>query len=208
MTPLAILGGTFNPIHCGHLHVAHVVSTQLRLESVRFMPAAVPPHKPQPAVLASQRAEMVALAIADTPQFSLDCQELDRVGHSYTFDTLVSLRHELGDEVSLSWLVGQDADVDTWHRSAELLDYCHFVVVARPTVRRLTLPKLFIAHQTQDQARITNTPSGAVLCLDVGALPVSSTTIRQRLAMGLSVQGMVPPSVEAYIADHGLYASA
>jgi nicotinate-nucleotide adenylyltransferase len=131
---IGILGGTFNPIHNGHLYLAERLQQTLGFEAIRFMPAAIPALKDMPNVSAEQRADMVKLAIVDHPTFEIDTHELERAGPSYTIDSLVSLRKELGDKVSICWLIGSDAfaKLNTWHRWNELLDHCHFVVVKRP----------------------------------------------------------------------------
>ena len=122
---IGILGGTFNPIHNGHLHIAERLLKSLDFQEIRFMPAAIPAIKDAPIISAKQRADMVKLAILDHPKLKIDLRELQRSGPSYTIDSLISLRQELGEKVSICWLIGSDAfaKLNTWHRWNELLEY-------------------------------------------------------------------------------------
>ena len=135
MQCIGLLGGTFNPIHFGHLRMAQELVEALNLTEVRFIPSANPPHKNQPSVSAKERAAMVQLAVANNPLFKLDTRELNRDGASYTIDTLISLREELGNNVALCLVMGSDAfaKLNTWHRWQELLKYCHIILVQRPS---------------------------------------------------------------------------
>ena len=134
MQTIGLLGGTFNPIHFGHLRMAQELAESLNLDEVRFIPSANPPHKHAPLVSAEQRATMVRLAIADNPLFKFDDRELNRTGASFTIDTLVSLRDELGEKTSLVLIMGSDAFIkfDTWHRWQEIIKLCHIALVQRP----------------------------------------------------------------------------
>jgi len=131
---IGLLGGTFNPIHFGHLRMAQELAESLSLDAVKFIPSANPPHKPPPQVSAEHRAAMVKLAITDNPQFQFDGRELSRTGASYTVDTLESLRNELGNQVSLILIMGSDAftKFNTWHRWQEIIALCHIALVQRP----------------------------------------------------------------------------
>ena len=208
---IGILGGTFNPIHNGHLHLAERLQQALGFEAIRFMPAAIPALKDMPNVSAEQRADMVKLAIVDHPTFEIDTHELERAGPSYTIDSLVSLRKELGDKVSICWLIGSDAfaRLNTWHRWNELLDYCHFVVVKRPHSEDLTwndeIESLVERHQTNDVNTLKNSASGKVLIKEIEALDISSTQIREHIASKTNVSDLIPSSVIHYIQQHQLY---
>lgn len=215
---IGLFGGTFNPIHNGHLYLAEQLQVRLALDEVRFIPSATPVLKAVPDVSAEQRAEMVRLAIAGKPNFKLDTLELARVGKSYTIDTLLALRATLGGEVSLCWLIGTDAfkNLPAWHRWQELLDYCHFVVVQRPDRLGLnaaidvvpalqTLIQQHITHDVQDLKRLSH---GKILMQEIYALDISSTYIRQQLATGGDVQALLPADVVAYIRQHHLYGAS
>jgi nicotinate-nucleotide adenylyltransferase len=139
---IGLLGGTFNPIHFGHLRMAQELADALKLSEVRFIPSANPPHKSPPEVSAEHRAKMAQLAITDNPLFKLDSRELERTGASYTIDTLISLQEELGGTAALCLIMGSDAftHLNTWHRWQALTDYCHIILVQRPS--SVTQPKL------------------------------------------------------------------
>ncbi len=208
---IGILGGTFNPIHNGHLHLAERLKQTLGFEAIRFMPAAIPALKDMPNVSAKQRADMVKLAIVDHPTFQIDTRELERAGSSYTIDSLVSLRKELGDKVSICWLIGSDAfaRLNTWHRWNELLNHCHFVVVKRPHSEEINwnaeVKSLVEAHQTNDANTLKNSANGKVLIQEIEALDISSTQIREKIASKTNVSDVMPRSVIHYIQQHQLY---
>ena len=208
---IGILGGTFNPIHNGHLHLAERLQQTMGFEAIRFMPAAIPALKDIPNVSAEQRADMVKLAIFDYPTFEIDTRELERAGPSYSIDSLISLRKELGDKVSICWLIGSDAfaRLYTWHRWNELLNYCHFVVVKRPHSEALNwsseVEALIVAHQTNDVNALKNSASGKILIQEIAALDISSTEIREHIASKTNVSDVMPSSVINYIQQHQLY---
>ncbi|MCF8158408.1 MAG: nicotinate-nucleotide adenylyltransferase [Burkholderiaceae bacterium] len=208
---IGILGGTFNPIHNGHLHLAERLNQTLAFEAIRFMPAAIPALKGMPNVSAEHRADMVKLAIVNHPTFEIDIRELEREGPSYTIDSLIALRKELGDKVSICWLIGSDAfaRLNTWHRWKDLLNHCHFVVVKRPHSEKLNwnteVELLLEAHQTKDANSLKNSASGKVLIQEIAALDISSTQIRQHIASKTDVSNFMPRSVMKYIQQHQLY---
>jgi nicotinate-nucleotide adenylyltransferase len=212
MRLVGLLGGTFNPIHYGHLRMAQELADALHLNEVRFIPSANPPHKAAPAVPAQQRAEMVQLAIADNPLFKLDTRELSRVGASYTIDTLISLREELGNAVSLNLIMGADAFIhlNTWHRWQELLNYCHIVLVQRPnTSSQAKLPDnlaiLLQSHYTENLDELANNAAGYIHMQAITPLDISSTKIREALKNNANTHYLMPEQVIAYIAAHKLY---
>ena len=209
---IAILGGTFNPIHNGHLHLATHLRAKLNFESIRFMPAAIPALKDAPGVTAAQRAEMVDIAISEYPDFSLDTRELSRSGTSYTIDTLTLLREELGKEVSLCWLMGSDAfaHLNAWHRWQELLNYAHLVVVKRPHSDDLSdlnadIQMLRNQHETNSVEALRQQPCGKILVQEIDALDISSSMIRDKLKKHEDVSKLLPREVLHYIQQHHLY---
>ena len=213
MDIIGIFGGTFNPIHNGHLALAHTVLARLHCQQIRFITAALPPHKTAPAVTAAQRAAMVSLAIADQPAFVLDDCELDRPGTSFTMDTLLTLRQRFPAK-SLMLMIGQDSYVKlpTWHRWRELLDVAHLLVIHRAhSATHLDLHaehhgkavKLEYAGQ-----RFAETSHGSLSYLTVTPPDISSTRVRAQLMTGdASVCNDIPPSVWQYIQQHQLYAT-
>lgn len=210
---IGILGGTFNPIHFGHLRLAEELAEGLKLNQVRFLPSANPPHKEMPAISAEQRAEMVDLAISGRQGFVLDKRELERQGASYTIDTLLSLRQELGTKASITLFMGSDAftQFDTWHRWQEIIEHCHIALVQRPQPgaekNRLskTLETFLHQHYSENSNDIHSTPSGIITMRRITALDISSTAIRQALKHQHSVRYLMPDSVIDYIEHHQLY---
>lgn len=214
MKAIGVLGGTFDPIHFGHLRMAQELSDALGLTEVHFIPAATPPHRDQPTTSAMHRAAMVGLAIADNPTFSLDDRELKRSGPSYTVDTLQSLRGELGQEVSICLLLGSDAFIrlDTWHRWEELLTLCHIAMVERPATRapsKESLPPvlqtLLHDHYTEDTKDLASTSAGFITMQKITALDISATRMRESLRHHNSPRYLMPDSVIDYIHTHQLY---
>jgi nicotinate-nucleotide adenylyltransferase len=215
---IGILGGTFNPIHFGHLRMAQELADALNLDEVRFIPSANPPHKNKPQVSAEHRASMVQLAIADNPTFQLDTRELNRAGASYTIDTLISLRDELGSKVSICLMMGSDAftKLDSWHRWDELLNYCHIILVQRPEQQPSTkteklsdqMTHFLSAHYTENLDDLAEKTAGYIHMQQITAQDISATKIREKLAAGSSAKYLVPEAVLAYIAQHQLYSVA
>ena len=209
---VAVFGGTFNPIHFGHLRSARELVDTLPIEQLRFVPARQPPHREAPEVSAEDRAAMVELAIADEPRFLCDRRELQRAGPSYTVDTLASLRGELGDARPLAMVVGRDAvlGLRSWHRWPELLGLAHLIVIARPgweTVDRDGIAEL-LAHRAMGASELGTRAAGGVLECALAPQDISSTAVRALLQSGQSAAGWVPASVIEYIEAHGLYRAA
>jgi nicotinate-nucleotide adenylyltransferase len=206
---IGILGGTFDPVHFGHLRPALEVQQTLGLDEVRLVPCHVPPHRPQPLATPQQRVAMLQAAIAQRPMFSIDERELHRPGPSYTLDTLVSMRAGLTGK-SLVLLVGMDAfrGLATWHRWRELLDYCHMVVMTRPGAvlpERGELADFVGLRRVQDAGKLQTRASGRLLFLTVSQLEISATGIRTQLAAGRDASFLLPDSVLEIIRKEGLY---
>ncbi|PKO47655.1 MAG: nicotinic acid mononucleotide adenylyltransferase [Betaproteobacteria bacterium HGW-Betaproteobacteria-22] len=211
MKSIGILGGTFNPIHYGHLRMAQELADDLNFDEVRFIPAASPPHKDTPTICAEHRAAMVRLAIADNPAFTIDERELNRAGASYTIDTLLSLREELGTQRSMTLFMGSDAftKFNTWHRWEEIIHHCHITLVQRPQTEANELPKIletFLhSHYTENGNDLHDTPAGFVTMRQITALDISSTAIRDTLQQGFSARYLMPDQVIEYIQARQLY---
>ncbi|MCW9058555.1 MAG: nicotinate-nucleotide adenylyltransferase [Gammaproteobacteria bacterium] len=206
---IGIFGGTFDPIHYAHLRTALEVQQQLELAELRFIPAAVPPHRSQPLANAQQRLDMVRLAIQDQPGMTVDGRELEREGPSYMVDTLASLRDELG-EVPLVLILGMDAmlGLPDWHQWTRLIELAHIVVMERPGAalpEQGELAELVRVHRCEKIARLAQKPAGAVWFVSVSQLDISATDIRARLAAGASPRFLLPDAVLDYILDEGLY---
>jgi len=206
---IGIFGGTFDPIHFGHLRVALDVREALGLEQIRFVPLKLAAHRKQPATPPEVRLAMVQAAVAGQPGFAADDRELTRGGPSYTLDTLESLRQELGDE-SLCLLLGADAfdGFLSWHHPIGILRLAHLVIMRRPGANLPDEPRLralIDEHQCTDPTRLSVAPGGRILFLPVTQLDISATDIRRRIVRGRSPRYLVPPGVEQIILDHGLY---
>ena len=215
MQTIGLLGGTFNPIHFGHLRMAQELADSLSLNAVKFIPSANPPHKPPPQVSAEHRAAMVQLAIAGNSQFQFDDRELSRTGASYTVDTLESLRNELGDGTSLILIMGSDAftKFNTWHRWQEIIKLCHIALVQRPAPNnkeRLTkeLKTFLHNHYTEHAEDLHESSAGLVTMQAITPLEISSTAIRQALQLKHSARYLMPENVLDYIAVNQLYSAA
>ena len=209
MNAVALLGGTFDPVHFGHLRAALEAQELLGSNDFRLLPAGTPPHRGAPSADASHRLAMLELAVARHPQLSVDDRETRRSGYSWMTDTLDEIRREEGDK-PLILLIGQDAanGLDTWHRWERLFGLCHLVVMRRPdsgiaysSVLRCEMEKREIS--TVD--RLAREPAGSVLPLEITQLEISSTSIREILADGRSPGFLMPESVIDYIHRNRLY---
>jgi nicotinate-nucleotide adenylyltransferase len=210
MQLVGLLGGTFNPIHHGHLRLAQELAETFQMDEVRFIPSANPPHKTKPAVSAQQRAEMVSLAIEGNPLFKLDTRELDRSGTSYTIDTLSSLHDELKD-TALCLIMGSDAflKLDTWHRWQELIHYCHIVLVQRPNHPHQginqNLQNFIENHYTENITELSESRAGLITMQQMPALDISSSQIREMIHQHRNPMYLCPQPVVDYINSHQLY---
>lgn len=217
---LGLLGGSFNPIHNGHLTIARMVLDKLRLDQVLFIPTGEPPHKRDGSMApAKDRHEMVRLAIDGAPSFDLSDIEIRRTGKSYSIDTIRELQRQFGPSTELYFLIGLDAflDLPDWKDPMELLRACRFVVVPRPgqSFRSLAdmplLPKLDshaltqLDTETRPQLDIAVPSCRGIICLPIPPCSTSASDIRQRIKQGATLANMLPPPVESYILQHRLY---
>ncbi len=210
MSSLAILGGTFDPVHVGHLRAAIEAREALAAEEIRLLPCAVPPHREQPLVSAEQRLQMLEAAVLGLPGLRCDARELQRPGPSYTFDTLLSLRAEIGERRSLVLVLGADAfaGLPSWYRWREISTLAHIAVLTRPDAHGLIDPRLedlLASAGTADAQDLQAVPAGRVLRLQIPPMPVSSTLIRERLRVGRSVRYLVPDAVLDLILSQDWY---
>lgn len=210
--PLLVLyGGTFDPVHLGHLATARAARDALG-EPVHFMPAADPPHRPPPGADASRRAAMLALAIADEPDFHIDLRELRRDGPSYSVETLRALRAEVGRSVPVALLVGADSllGLPAWHEWRALFDLAHLVVAERPGsgLDHALPPQLAeatAARWSEDPDALRAQPAGRLLRLRQPLHPASASEVRTRIAGNGSWRDLLPAAVADYIVRHALY---
>lgn len=206
---IGILGGTFDPIHYGHLRPAQEVLRALGLAEVRIIPAANPPHRPPPVASAAQRLRMAELAVAEFPGLRVDDCELRRGGLSYTVLTLESLRGEFGAR-PLCLLLGLDAfeGIETWHRWQRLPELAHFIVMTRPgwTIpAQAALPAWTRDRVTATADDLRRDSAGRIYFQAVTPQNISATRIREAIARGESVDGLVPPPVLEYLRANRIY---
>lgn len=196
---IGLMGGTFDPIHFAHLHIAEESRHAFSLDEVRFIPAAQPPHKQGRKIAsAEQRIRMVELAIADNPFFTLDLLEMELQGPSYSWRTVQEMQRRLGQDAELYFITGSDSinDLPTWNHPKELVAACHFIGTTRPEVpfdEEMLLE--FFGPQLW----------GRIHELKVPRMEISSTLIRQRIAQGQPIRYLVPENVADYIEKEGLY---
>jgi len=208
--PIGILGGTFDPIHHGHLRLAIECVESIRLAEVRLVPVHAPPHRQAPVASAAQRMRMVEIAAAGVPGVRPDDREILRGGVSYTVETLKSLRDESGSQ-PVSLIVGMDAFrlIHTWRQWTSLLDFAHIIVVDRPggapAIGQAGVARLLEERLVQSPEMLRNSPAGAILRVDVPLLDISSTRIRTLIAAGRNVQILLPDKVIEFIQGERLY---
>ncbi|MCS3903960.1 nicotinate-nucleotide adenylyltransferase [Methylohalomonas lacus] len=215
--PIGILGGTFDPVHIGHLRMALELLAALELSEVRFIPVHTHPFGKTPVATPEQRAEMLRLALADLPQCKVDTRELQRANVSYTVETLASLHAEV-EETPLCLFLGLDAfrQLDGWHRWQELLDYCHLVVVDRPDMSPSTadlqtastsptIQTLLSQHAVDSPGALHEQRAGCVLFQSIPTLDISATQLRNSLKHEQTIRFLVPDAVLDYIHQHQLY---
>ncbi len=202
-----IFGGTFDPIHNGHLKTIAAVSQQCQLERVHFIPSASPPHRNQPHASARQRLEMVALAIAGFSGYELDDRELKRDSPSYTYDTVRSLQSDFPNR-KYCFIAGVDAllGLANWHLGDDLIDRIHFVVMQRPGwYSPEPLPDWWQARRTTRLDDLKENRAGKFYEVEIEPVAVSATEIRSAISRGIDVSNMLPPAVWDYICTHDLY---
>lgn len=213
MSPTAkvLWGGTFDPIHEGHVCLAIELSHYLGVQPLHLLPNSQPTHRQAPTATAKQRVQMLSLAIQGHKELALDRREIQRQGPSYSVLTMSDVRQEIGPVTPLIWCMGVDAfaQLRQWHRWQELLDYGHVLVLTRPAVSWPQDPALltwYAAHKVDEAKQLLASPSGQVAHLKLGQHGVSATQIRKRLRLGyLPSATELAPAVASYIASQSLY---
>lgn len=199
---IALYGGSFNPIHHGHLIVARAVAERLGVRRLVLIPSAAPPHKHgEDLALAEHRLAMVRLAVADDPDFEVSDVEVRRSGPSYSFVTVEEFRRTAGPEVPLSWVIGADTlpELHTWYRIREMAELCRIVTAVRPGYEHPDLSPLARVLADDRIRQLTEA------VLPTPRIDISATDIRQRVRAGKSIRYLVPEPVREYIEQQGLY---
>lgn len=195
-----IMGGSFDPIHYGHLMLAEQIRTQFHLDKVYFVPVGNAPHK-RAGVMADKlhRYEMTVLATKTNPGFSVSRIEIDSETVSYTIHTIQKLREQLGEDDILYFITGADAiiELETWKSFKDLLGICKFIAATRPGIDR--------THLENKISELTRAYGADISITSVPALAISSTDIRERVQTGQSIRYLLPESVEKYISENALY---
>lgn len=208
-TAIGFLGGTFDPIHFGHLRPALEIQQALNLQSLYLLPNYIAPHKEKTLATTEQRVEMVKLAIQDTPEIQINTQELLRSSPSYTIDTLKLLRQQHPD-TPICFIMGMDSliNFDSWYQYQDILNYCHLVVSHRPgwdPTFNEVVTDLLTQHQIQDPGLIHRSLAGCIYFQSTSQLAISSSQIRQLLATKQSINFLTPQSVCTYIKEQHCY---
>lgn len=209
MSAVGIFGGTFDPVHYGHLRSALEVKERFELEDFRLLPAGTPPHRPPTVADAGHRLAMLERGASAYPGFRVDDREIRRKGYSYMVDTLAEIRREQSD-TPLLLIIGQDAAnaLDGWHQWRRLFELTHLVVMRRPD-STVNYPETVLAEMqgrfAEEPSRLMESSAGLVYPLEITQLDISSTAIRQMLLSGRSPAFLMPNSVIDYIRRHGLY---
>ena len=195
MKKIGIMGGTFDPIHVGHLMIAEAVWDEYKLEKVLFIPSANPPHKHDVMTSARHRFNMTLLATCSNPHFEVSSIEMDRTGPSYTIDTIKALKKIYGDDTDFYFIIGADCihELPSWHKIDELLKICKFIATKRPSYK---LDLSIIAKEFSDYN---------IQLLETPELEISSTDIRQKKKKGYSIQYITTEQVQQYIRKEELY---
>ena len=214
MAAIGLFGGTFDPVHFGHLRLATELGEAFHLEKVIFIPAGLPYHRGRGAHASNdQRLTMLKLATARDARFDVDDRELKRGGNTYTYDTLAEIRKERGPGTPLVFLLGTDAfaRIDTWHRWAELFDLAHFAVAVRAGDEAWsskgpgTIPRDIWPRITLNPHELDSAPAGKVMTFAMTPLSISSTAIRASAAEGASIRYLTPDPVAEFVRSHNPY---
>lgn len=210
---VGVFGGTFDPVHIGHLRTALELRSLLQLDKMLLIPCGDPPHRDSPLCSAHHRLAMLQLAVGDEPGLEIDSREINRGGPSYTIDTLIELRKELGEAEPICCCIGLDSllTLPDWHRWRELLHYAHLVVAARPgwELPEQGLLRDWIGeHSLVEAGVLRDLPCGHVFIDEMTLLPVSATNLRKALTKGESIRYLTTDAVIQYIRTNRLYVTS
>lgn len=210
----ALFGGTFDPIHYGHLRPVISLAQEVGVTQIVLLPNKIPPHKPQPIATIKQRLTMLALSIEDLPLFTIDTREIapsDANRPSYTIDTLQQWRNENGKTASLAFIMGQDSllNLPSWHKWQSLLDYCHLIICQRPNYAARTdnveFQQWIDKNRTNNVKHLHDSAQGYIYFSHTPLEDISATQIRQKIKNQQSCEDLLPLKVRQYIQQQGLY---
>lgn len=207
---LGILGGTFDPVHNGHLTLARRVYSTFNLSELRFLPCGQHAFTKKIHASKTQRLAMLSLALKNEPDFKIDHQEIDREGPSYAIDTLKNIRAEVGTQKSICWVIGTDvfSSLPQWKEWKNLLDHCHFIIISRDSEKTAYTEELlnFIAqHETKNRRNLETSVAGKIFFFSMPLVPVSSTEIRDKLSKKQLPKEELSVNVLDYILENNLY---
>lgn len=204
---LAWYGGTFDPIHYGHLTPLNALARLIGLKRITLLPNNQPAHRPAPVATSQQRLEMLQLAIADTPLLSIDDRELHRTSNSYTIDTLYQLRQQYGVQQPLAFIIGQDSllSFPHWKHPEDILTCAHLLVCRRPGYTRNHIAPWLTSHFTHQITDLYQYPAGKIFLANTPLCPISATDIRTRRRQRQPCDHILPPAVLHYIDQQQLY---
>ena len=207
---VALFGGSFNPVHFGHLRIATELAEQLQVESIRMMPCAFPPHRDETEVTANQRLKMLHLAIGEHVLLQAEDIELQRPAPSYSVDTVRLIREQIGPETPLFLCIGMDSlnGLNSWHDWQKIQDYCHIVVSSRPGYKvpeSGVLADWIIKYRCDDLAILKQQAQGKLYFCELTMLAISSTSIRKKVSDGENICFLTPDTVVDYIHQQHLY---
>ena len=203
---ICLFGGTFDPVHYGHLKPLNELQQYLAADAVYVLPASIPPHRPAPQASSEQRQNMLQLALREYPGFILDSRELERSGPSWTVLTLQSFRQQYPD-ASLCLVMGSDAfdGLSSWYHWQQIPQLANIIVIERAGMKTAKRPDWATEHLVRDVDSLRESKSSSILFVSLKGHDISATEIRQRMAQKLDVTGMLPDNVIDYIRQNGIY---
>ena len=213
---LGLFGGTFNPVHWGHLRSAEEIREMCQLEQVIFIPTNISPHKKSGEIVsANHRLKMLNLAVERNPHFLTSDVELKRLGKSYSIETIGHFKQAFGEDTTLFFIMGMDAflEIDSWRNYNELFSLCNFIVMTRPQYETKDLDRVIPAQRIKDfvyypdEMKFVHNSQFSIYIKEITPLDISSNAIRTFIKSGRSIQYLLPEEVEKYVKEHRLYAT-
>lgn len=209
---IAYYGGTFDPIHLGHINICKNIAEYFTLKQITLLPNNIPPHRPQPMASNYHRIQMLKLLCQHDALFNIDLREFNKATYSYTIETLIDLRNEIGDEIPLLFIIGEDSlyTINKWHRWTELLNYTHLIICKRNITKMINkvdneLLEWIETHRTSDKKMLDRKSSGYLYIASTPYYEISATEIRKTIEDKKSVDKFLPSYINTYINEYNLY---